>query len=152
MFGVRNWLTPMHSTSSLAFSIFLARFSPICVGIAFLRTGFSAAEHPALPSRTQGMECFSAAARRWEQDFGARIRKQARRNHVSSPLETKSDTGRLEPLPVHPRFHDLPPSERHVAGLRRPRVYRPRERNRRDVRVSRRRAYDLGPRRSLRPG
>jgi len=39
MFGVRNWLTPMHSTSSLAFSIFLARFSPIWVGIAFLRKG-----------------------------------------------------------------------------------------------------------------
>jgi hypothetical protein len=28
---------PMHSTSSSAFSICLARFSPNCVGIAFLR-------------------------------------------------------------------------------------------------------------------
>src|SRR5690242_19863996 len=36
MFGVRSWLTPMHSTSSLFWSILLARFSPICVGMAVL--------------------------------------------------------------------------------------------------------------------
>jgi hypothetical protein len=38
MFRVFNWLTPMHSTNALSFSIFLARFSPICVTIAFLPT------------------------------------------------------------------------------------------------------------------
>src|SRR5947209_8292909 len=35
MFGVRSWFTPMHSTSSLAFNIFFARFSPI--GVAMVR-------------------------------------------------------------------------------------------------------------------
>src|ERR1700730_9887820 len=114
MFGVRNWLTPMHSTSSLVFSIFLTRFSPICVGIVFLRTGFSAAEHPALRPRTQWMESFSAAPPRSIRDFGPRIRGQARRNHVSGLRATKSDTGRLEPLPIHPRSHDLSSSERDV--------------------------------------
>src|SRR5580704_10245708 len=53
MFGVRNWLTPMHSTSALALSICLARFSLICVGIAFLRGRSTAAKHHPPCPRTQ---------------------------------------------------------------------------------------------------
>src|SRR5215472_8513929 len=34
MFGVRIWLTPMHSTSSSAASLRLARFSPTLFGMA----------------------------------------------------------------------------------------------------------------------
>jgi len=59
MFGVRNWLTPMHSTSSFAFSIFLTRFSPICVGMAFLRGG------SALPSIACLIRARNAPMVRW---------------------------------------------------------------------------------------
>src|SRR5712691_6433491 len=41
MLGVRSWLTPMHNTSSLAWSFFFARFSPICVGMAGPPAGLS---------------------------------------------------------------------------------------------------------------
>src|SRR3977135_4517900 len=34
MFGVRSWLTPMHSTNSLAASFFFAEFSPMVVDMA----------------------------------------------------------------------------------------------------------------------
>src|SRR5260221_14285608 len=44
MFGVRSWLTPMHSTSSFAASFFFARFSPICVGMAGSSAGLAESE------------------------------------------------------------------------------------------------------------
>jgi hypothetical protein len=46
-FGLRD---PMHSTSSLAFSIVLARLSPICVGIALFRLVLRCQASPALPA------------------------------------------------------------------------------------------------------
>src|SRR6202040_1347180 len=55
MYGVRNWLTPMHSTSALALSICLARFSLICVGIAFLRGRSTAAKHHPPCPRTRNL-------------------------------------------------------------------------------------------------
>src|SRR5580692_2840829 len=55
MFGVRNWLTPMHSTSALALSICLARFSLICAGISLLRGRSTAAKHHPPCPRTRNL-------------------------------------------------------------------------------------------------
>src|SRR5437762_13976722 len=56
MLGVRSWLTPMHSTSSLATSFFFAEFSPMAVGMsgAPLRHDLDAEASRALAKRATG--------------------------------------------------------------------------------------------------